>query len=82
MIENIDKVILRVLEESEKLSNYAAYNGSMNDGGAGILAQQVEFYEHGRKGTIPPQWKKYANEFDPEYREYLRLKKKFNGGSI
>ena len=46
-----------------------------------MLEDSVKFYKHGMHGIIPKEWERYVKEAtnseDPEFREYQRLKKKF-----
>lgn len=42
-----------------------------------VLGQQRSIFLAGWKHQLPDIWKKYELEVDPEYNEYLRLKKKF-----
>lgn len=77
----IDKVIALILKDAEDRRTAAGYNGSWDDGGAGALKQQVQFYQYGALGLLPPEWSSYRKQAetqaDPEYAEYVRLKKKF-----
>lgn len=70
-----------ILKEANKREEGAGYDGEYGDRGASILRTQIEFYEHGMNGTIPPQWKEFQkeldNQLDPEYETYKRLKAKF-----
>lgn len=74
---SIEKIIKAVLEEVKVRRQTAGLNGEWHDGGASKLEEQVKFYNYGRNGIIPPEWIKYTKELDPEYKEYVRLKKKF-----
>jgi len=84
-MKNKDVDIIKVMEliklEATKKAEDAGYQGSLNDGGASILRNQVNFYTAGMNGTIPEEWKKYVKESlkisDPEYSEYIRLKEKY-----
>ena len=59
----------------------AGFTGSMNDGGASDIEEQIETYTAGVNGTIPVGWtehyKQFSNEQDPDYAKYLKLKEKF-----
>lgn len=78
-MEKIDKIIEEIMKDCETKRTNAAYSGSYGDNGASDLEKQIKFYQYGRKGIIPPEWKQYENKIDPEYQEFLRLKKKFEG---
>lgn len=75
--ELIDKVMALVLKDAENKKLDAGYSGRWDDGGANRLEEQVKFFKLGMAGTLPPDWDKYKRELDPEYVEYLRLKRKF-----
>lgn len=70
-------------KRAEQLRLDAGFGGSHSDGGAKVLQDQVTIYRHARAGEMPPLWMKLWNEYDrdrdPEYAEYLRLQKKFEG---
>jgi len=71
----------KILREAKQRRDDAGYSGHHHDGGASMLEAQVKWYEYGRKGVLPPEWKEYAhaveNENDPEWAEYQRLRKRF-----
>lgn len=75
--ELIDKLIALVLKDAEDKKLDAGYSGRWDDGGGGRLEDQVKFFQYGLKGQIPPEWEGYKKLLDPEYIEYLRLKRKF-----
>jgi hypothetical protein len=75
--ELFDKVIPIVLEAAKTAREDAGYGGRMDDGGASILEAQVKFFQHGLACRLPPEWEQYKKLLDPEYTEYLRLKRKF-----
>lgn len=75
--DEIKKLTEIILEEANRKESNAAFNGGMNDGGAGRLREQVQFFIHGYNLSIPPEWKKFKDQLDPEYQKYLQLKKKF-----
>jgi hypothetical protein len=83
MTDLINTIKRLVLKEAENKRNDAGYGGRWDDGGAGAMEAQVRFYEYGQKGIIPPEWEKLAkqvkNEGDPEWQEYQRLRKHFEG---
>ena len=59
----------------------AAYGGFHSDHGASELETRLECWVNGIDGAIPKVLQSYYDEFqrdqDPEYKEYLRLQKKF-----
>lgn len=73
----IEKIISLVLDDAQRMKEAAGFAGEFGDRGASIMEAQVKFYRHGQEGTIPSEWLKYKQELDPEYQDYLRLKKKF-----
>lgn len=79
-MSSIDDVIALVLKEAENCRTIVDYSGRWDDGGASLLKTQVEYFNYGRSGQLPPAWAKFAqqasNEADPEYVKYLELKKK------
>jgi len=77
MNSKIEAIISKVLQDAHQKKEGAAYNGSHGDGGASRLEEQVKFYRYGQKNIMPSEWGKYEKEIDPEYNEYMRLKKKF-----
>ena len=77
-MDEIPKIMDLVLKEANSRENAAAHNGERSDGGATTLRQQVYFYQMGLQGRVPKEWEKYRQQLDPEYQEYLRLKRKFD----
>lgn len=75
--ELIDKLIPLILKHAEESKFDAGMSGRWDDGGASRLEEQVKFFQYGMHGQIPPEWEVYKKELDPEYIEYLRLKRKF-----
>jgi len=82
---DIEDVKKKVLEAAEGKRTSAGMNGSWGDGGASVLEIQVQFYEYGQKGAMPPEWAKYAEQLDkssnPRYKLYQELKQEFEGKS-
>jgi hypothetical protein len=75
--KHVNLLIKQVLLAAKKTRDDAGYSGRHDDGGASRMEAEVLFYKYGRNGTIPPEWKKYEVELDPEYEQYQRLKQKF-----
>jgi hypothetical protein len=74
---NIDEIIKLVLKSAVKAREDAGYGGRHDDGGARHIEEQVKFFNYGLARQMPPEWQDFANQFDSEYSEYQRLKKKF-----
>lgn len=78
---DINVVMDLVLKEAEERRMTAGMNGEWSDRGASALEDQVKFYRHGMRRTVPTEWKKHVQkaiqEADPEWSDYQRLKKKF-----
>lgn len=72
---DINKVLDWIMKEAK------ARRDRWDDGGAARLEQEVAAYRAGMKGNIPSNWEsiipKYAMYEDEEYKEYVRLSKKF-----
>lgn len=75
--ELFDKIIPLVLAAAKSAREDAGFSGLMSDGGASILEAQVKFFQYGLSCQFPPEWEQYRKLLDPEYIEYLRLKRKF-----
>ena len=77
----LQKIIERVLRNATEKKENEALSGGMTDGGYRHTCQLVTFYKYGYDNIIPPEWEEIRdqiqNESEPEYEEYLRLKKKF-----
>lgn len=74
---NIEKVVGAVFKDAEN----QRYNSPWGDGGASDLMEQIKWYRYGQLGAIPQEWQTYADqvikETDPDYEQYILLKKKF-----
>lgn len=79
--EYINKLVAKVKEDAESKKMSAGMNGAHHDGGHRVMMDKVDAFLSGRAGGIPEEWLNYARELDkeldPEYEEYMRLKKKF-----
>lgn len=78
---DIEAVKGLVLEEATNKEKNASYSGTMGDGGGDRLREQVRFYQMGQNGEIPDEWKQQVEQLDPEWKEFQRLKQKFEGPS-
>lgn len=69
--------VRKFAQEQRKIS----YAAGGNDHEAAYLETQAAFFECGLLGVIPNSWKGFVEQIvrdnDPEYAEFLRLKKKF-----
>jgi hypothetical protein len=75
-------LIAYILHYAQMLRADAGYGGSMSDGGASRMEDEVDVFISGViECRLPESWEKYNTMLqqnnDPEYVEYLRLKKKF-----
>lgn len=70
------EVIKIIQSEIESRRIADGHRGAFTDS-VGNLAMQLRFYEMGVAGDVPHDWKKILDKLDPDYDEYLRLKKKF-----
>ena len=84
--EYIDLPTLERLEKlvedwAKRAEDTAGYSGAMNDGGARAMRESFSMYKQGFNKILPVKYKALLEEDakhrDPEYQEYLRLKKKF-----
>lgn len=81
----IHELLLNVLKDAAKNAESAAYAGEQRgDRGASQAVRDVEMWVHGYYKLTPREWAplqiKLAQEKDPEWTEYERLRKKFAGG--
>jgi hypothetical protein len=80
---DFNKTIALVRAEAHDRREGAAWNGAMDDGGSGRLLRDIEYFEYGLQGKLPPNWSKYYEsaqaKADPEWETYCRLKDKFKG---
>lgn len=65
--------------EAKEREFSAGMNGEHGDRGASRLREQLKFYEMGANLEYPKEWEKYKRHIDPEYKDYERLKRKFEG---
>lgn len=74
---NVDALIKLVLADAHQKRESSGQGGHHHDGGASVIETQVKFYNYGRAGRIPTEWKVFESQLDPEYQEFQRLKQKF-----
>ena len=88
--EYFRNICLLIEKEANIQYENVAYGWSLRDGSRGSLLKQIsrgsllkqiECFKAGLKRCIPNCWdvfeKQYLKESDPDYKEYLRLKNKF-----
>jgi hypothetical protein len=77
------KVIAKVRSKAEEARDLAGWDGGIGDRGASRMETQAEFYLAGMNGEVPSEWSdllaEVKKESDPEYSEYARLRRKFEG---
>ena len=52
----------KIREDAAQRKTDAGYGGEWGDRGAADLLDQMKYFEYGATHTIPPQWKKYADQ--------------------
>lgn len=93
MKKRYEDIIESIKKEAEKKRESAGYSGSMGDGGASQLEENLKFFQEGyinglvttgslegfqnREVEVPHEWQEYFIHEDPEYQDYLRLSEKF-----
>lgn len=75
--DDVKKLTEIILKATARKEDDAGYEGGMNDGGASRLREQVKFFMYGFNLVVPPEWREFQVQLDPEYQKYLELKKKF-----
>ena len=78
--ELFDKIVSLILRDASNRRNDAGYGGRMDDGGASNLEDQAKFFQYGLACKFPPEWEGYKKLLDPDYAQYLILKKRFGDG--
>jgi len=80
--EQFEEAIDLVIKDAELKKEDAGYNGSYDDGGYSSTMYMIKVFREGMdyalNGTTPDFLKDYLKKLDPEYQEFIRLKKKFN----
>ncbi len=78
----IQKILDRVHENAEIKRSNINQNKFISDMEYYFTCEIIKYYNFGRKGILPSKWEDVKQEIieeDSEYKEYLRLKKKFEG---
>jgi hypothetical protein len=79
----INQVISEIEFKINDLREQAGYAGEMGDRGSSLLASELNAWKAGLNHEWPSSWEEYvvsaAQKLDPDYAEYQRLKKKFEG---
>lgn len=75
------EIMERVEMEADRVEENAAFGGESHDGGAAVLRDGVNMFRLGMNRRLPAAWLPFAEQIkqeqDPEWENYLRLKKKF-----
>lgn len=77
------------LKKADDLRANAGYSGAMHDGGSGRVQDEANAFICGLSGILPNGWNtemakvqmdfdQKVKEKDPEYKEFVRLKEKFD----
>lgn len=79
--EEIRNALTLRVEQAIQKKVDAAFGGSMTDGGCSRILAEIRSYVAGWNRTVP-SWltesiKEHQRQSDPEYADYLRLRKKF-----
>jgi hypothetical protein len=81
MPDEIARVLFHKMGSAFNAETNAGRSGDQRDGGAGSILVAVEMFVHGWFKKLPREWQLISERLkrmdDPEYREYVRLKKKF-----
>ena len=81
--QTINNALALAKTHAIELQTAAAHDGRHDDGGAGQLNGLIHAYIAGTEGTVPgflePFMKKAQAMDDPEYRQYMNLRRKFEG---
>ena len=79
--EDLKTIEDAVMKSAQNLSRDAAYGGRWDDGGSSRMIDQFKTWKRGYLGKVLPEnakiLKDAKREADPEYAEFLRLKKRF-----
>ncbi len=83
----LGKLESAIIEIAENLANDAGMSGSHSDGGASSLINNLKLFKKGLSYsrdycegmmlTVPTEFVIYLKHYDPEWKEYQRLVKKF-----
>lgn len=81
--ELIDAALALYLQEAANNRENAGYAGEWGDRGASHMEDRASAYKSGRAQEVPAwlqrHYEKVKAQRDPEFDEYQRLKKKFEG---
>lgn len=79
--QNISRAMELLEADAKQRQEDAGYAGEYGDRGAGQTRELLRAYQAGRGGHIPtflePFLKKAVNESNPDYLQYLRLRRQF-----
>lgn len=75
------KITAKISSDAKSAKDDAAWGGRMDDGGSRSMLSSLKKYTDGYYKRIPDSWGDYVKQIkkedDPEYQDFLRLKKKF-----
>ena len=88
MNEIFAEVIRLAQIHANKLRDGAAYGGRWDDDGAKLITDEIAAFQCGLESRLPPLLKRFEEQAtrnlekankadDPEYKQYLELRKKF-----
>jgi hypothetical protein len=71
-----------IIKKAEQEKENAAFSGCWSDGGYQSTLDEISIWKAGLEGKVPKEWSAYVRAFrretDPEYKDYIRLKDKFD----
>lgn len=74
-------IIGSVSKASDAKERMAAMSGAAGDGGASRMRDKLKYWTAGLRNEVPDEYqgivRQFEKELDPEYAQYLKLKKKF-----
>ena len=80
---NINAIMNKVRAKADTNRHNAGAGGEWHDGGASAMIREIQMFEDGMNGIVPQTWIEYVkevrNETDPEWKEFQRLRNKFEG---
>lgn len=74
-------IVDAVSKESDDKERTALISGAAGDGGASRMRDKLRYWTAGLRNEVPDEYQEIVRQFekeqDPEYAQYLKLKKKF-----
>lgn len=83
MSESMSKIkkIIEMAENDLKLTDMESVIDRSLQPKVDLMKREFDIYVAGVEGKVPKGWEKYEKKYeritDPEYKEFLRMKKKF-----